>query len=197
MSLPDRQESPEGGLPYRQREFFFRGLLLSRVRAILEAKEEAVCMKESIFRGKQWCLAAALCLLTAVPCLAAGGTETDSGPLPLGLAAVLPHGSAAGNTEPAGLLTPNRQTLSSAVNDAGYFKGIRLAGRVRVVENFPDIRVKVVSSFPDLRVKAVDHFPDAIGEWQFVDSFPDFTISYVTSFEDIRIQFVDSFPGLP
>ena len=75
---------------------------------------------------------------------------------------------------------------ASAVTPDGYFNGIRLAGKVRVVDSFPDIRVQVVSAFPDLRVQTVDYFPDDIGQWQFVDSFP-----------DIRIQFVNSFPGVP
>ncbi|WP_296979754.1 hypothetical protein [uncultured Dialister sp.] len=82
------------------------------------------------------------------------------------------------------------------INRDGYFKNIRLAGRVRVVDSFPDIKVQVVSSFPDLKVKAVSSFPDDIGEWQFVDYGEDFTVQFVDSFPDIRIEFVDSFPGV-
>lgn len=85
---------------------------------------------------------------------------------------------------------------ASAVNQDGTYKGIRLAGKVRVVEYNPDIRVQVVTSFPDLKVKVVDHFPDAIGEWQFVEYGEDFTVQFVTSFPDIRIQYVSSFPGV-
>ena len=77
-----------------------------------------------------------------------------------------------------------------------FSKNIRLAGRVRVVDSFPDLKVQVVSSFPDLKVKTVDSFPDDIGEWQFVDYGEDFTIQFVDSFPDIRIEFVDSFPGV-
>ena len=65
---------------------------------------------------------------------------------------------------------------SGAVNSAGYFKGIRLAGKVKVVTAFGDIKVQVVNSFPDLKVKVVEHFPSKVGEWQFVEHFPDFTI---------------------
>ena len=85
---------------------------------------------------------------------------------------------------------------SGAVNSAGYFKGIRLAGKVKIVTSFGDIKVQVVNSFPDLRVKVVEHFPNKVGEWQFVESFPDFTIQYVDSFPDIKIQFVEHFPGV-
>ena len=85
---------------------------------------------------------------------------------------------------------------ATAINSDGYYKGIRLAGKVRVVDYFPDIRVQVVQCFPDLRVKTVDSFPDDIGEWQFVGYGEDFTIQFVDSFPDIRIQFVDSFPGV-
>lgn len=82
------------------------------------------------------------------------------------------------------------------VSSDGYWNGIKLCGKVQVVNSFPDIRVKIVDSFADLKVKVVEHFPDNIGEWQFVNSFPDFKIQFVDSFEDIRIQYVNSFPGV-
>ena len=76
----------------------------------------------------------------------------------------------------------------------GYCKGIRLCGRVKVVESFPDFKVKVVESFPDLKVKAVESFPDSPGKWKFVDSSPDFKIKFVESGADFTIKFVDGFP---
>lgn len=76
------------------------------------------------------------------------------------------------------------------------YKEIRLQGKVKVVESFPDIKVQVVTAFPDIKVQVVRSFPDDCGEWQFVDAFPDFTIQYVTSFPDLKIQFVDAFPGV-
>ena len=82
------------------------------------------------------------------------------------------------------------------INQDGYFKNIRLAGRVKVVDHFGDIKVQVVHSFPDIKVKVVNSFPDRIGEWQFVDHGEDFTIEYVKSFPDIKVQFVNSFPGV-
>lgn len=94
------------------------------------------------------------------------------------------------------LLLLTAPALASPINDAGYFKGIRLAGKVRIVESFPDIKVQVVSSFPDLKVKVVDSFPDEIGEWQFVEHGENFTIQFVDSFPDIKIKYVTSFPGL-
>ncbi len=84
-----------------------------------------------------------------------------------------------------------------AVSKDGYFKGIRLAGKVKVVKNFGDIKVQVVKNFPDLKVKKVSNFPNKIGEWQFVENFPDFTIQFVDNFPDIKIQYVDNFPGVP
>lgn len=50
------------------------------------------------------------------------------------------------------------------ISDDGYFRGIFLGGRVRVVDSFGDVKVKVVDSFPDLRVQAVDSFADELGE---------------------------------
>lgn len=83
------------------------------------------------------------------------------------------------------LLAGSAVEAAGPINRDGYFKNIRLAGRVRVVDSFPDLKVQVVSSFPD-----------DIGEWQFVDYGEDFTIQFVDSFPDIRIEFVDSFPGV-
>lgn len=85
---------------------------------------------------------------------------------------------------------------ASAVNKDGYYKGIKLCGRVKVVEHFADIKVKVVDSFPDLKVKVVDSFPDDIGEWKFVESGEDFTVQFVESFQDVKIKYVNSFPGV-
>jgi len=86
---------------------------------------------------------------------------------------------------------------TGGISDDCTFNGKKLAGKVKVVDSFPDIRVKAVSSFPDLKVKRVSSFADRCGEWQFVDSFPDFKIQYVDSFPDIEIAWVDSFPGMP
>ena len=85
---------------------------------------------------------------------------------------------------------------ASAVNKDGYYKGIKLCGKVKVVEHFADIKVQVVNSFPDLKVKVVDSFPDDIGEWKFVEYGEDFTVQFVDSFPDIKIKYVTSFPGV-
>ena len=85
---------------------------------------------------------------------------------------------------------------ASAVNKDGYYKGIRLCGRIKVVEHFADIKVQVVNSFTDLKVKVVDAFPDDIGEWKFVEYGEDFTVQFVDSFPDIKIKYVNSFPGV-
>ena len=84
-----------------------------------------------------------------------------------------------------GLLSMMLPVLCSAgaVSKDGYYNGIPLWGKVKVVEHNADIKVQVVKSFPDLKVKKVT-------------SFPDFTIQYVNSFPDIKIQFVDAFPGV-
>ena len=95
------------------------------------------------------------------------------------------------------MLVVSTASAASKINSDGYYKGIRLAGKVKVVDAFPDIKVQIVNSFPDLKVQVVDAFPDEIGKWQFVDAFPDFTIQFVNSFPDIKIQYVNSFPGLP
>lgn len=37
---------------------------------------------------------------------------------------------------------------ASAINQDGCYKGIKLCGRVKVVEHFADIKIKYVNSFP-------------------------------------------------
>ena len=63
--------------------------------------------------------------------------------------------------------------FASPISSDGYFNGIRLWGKVRVVTAFPD----------------------SLGKLQFVSGGEDFTIQYVDAFPDIKIKFVDAFPG--
>lgn len=86
---------------------------------------------------------------------------------------------------------------AGGVNPDCTHNGIRLYGKVQVVDSFPDIKVQVVTSFPDLKVEKVTSFPDSCGKWQFVDSFPDFKVQFVDSFPDVKIEYVSSFPGTP
>ena len=76
------------------------------------------------------------------------------------------------------------------------WKGMKLYGRIKIVENFPDIKVKVVENFPDMKVKLVSNFPDHCGEWKLVENFPDLKIQIVENFPDVKIQFVENFPGM-
>jgi hypothetical protein len=87
-------------------------------------------------------------------------------------------------------------SLSASISSDCTWNGIKLYGKVKVVQSFADIEVKVVSSFPDLKVKKVRSFADRCGLWTFVESFPDFTVKFVNSFPDLKIKYVDSFPGL-
>lgn len=85
---------------------------------------------------------------------------------------------------------------ATPINSAGYYKNIKLCGKVKIVDSFPDIKVKVVDSFPDIKVKVVQSFPNNIGEWQFVEYGEDFRVQFVDSFPDIKIKYVSSFPGV-
>jgi hypothetical protein len=84
-----------------------------------------------------------------------------------------------------------------AVDKNCCFNGRKLYGKIKFVENFPDIKIKIVENFPDLKVKLVDNFPDECGKWQIVENFPDLKVQIVENFPDIRVKFVDNFPGLP
>lgn len=78
----------------------------------------------------------------------------------------------------------------------GYFRGKRLAGKVKIVDALADFNVAVVKALPDLNVKVVDCLPEDPGEWQFVEHLPDFTIRIVNSCPDFTIRYVDSCPGV-
>jgi acylphosphatase len=77
------------------------------------------------------------------------------------------------------------------------YKEMKLYGKIKFVENFPDIKVQIVENFPDLKVKLVENFPDDCGEWQIVENFPDLKVQIVENFPDIKVKFVNNFPGLP
>lgn len=49
--------------------------------------------------------------------------------------------------------------IAAEVTPYGYCKGIRLSGRVKVMEHFTDIKVQVVQSFADLKIQSVDALP--------------------------------------
>ncbi len=83
------------------------------------------------------------------------------------------------------------------INKDCYYKGFKLYGKIKFVENFPDIKVQIVENFPDLKVKIVENFPDDCGEWQIVSNFPDLKVQIVENFPDIKVKFVNNFPGLP
>lgn len=77
------------------------------------------------------------------------------------------------------------------------YKGMKLWGKIKLVEHFPDLKVEVVRNFPDLKVKQVEHFPDKCGKWKMVEHFPDLKVKIVEHFGDIKIKFVEHFPGVP
>ncbi len=99
-------------------------------------------------------------------------------------------------SETVAALTPTTMGTGN-VDAACTYNGTLLAGKVKIVDSFPDIRVKAVARFPDLKVQKVTSFADDCGEWQIVDSFPDFKIQLVDSFPDIEVTWVDGFAGLP
>ena len=79
------------------------------------------------------------------------------------------------------------------------FQGHRLAGRVRVVDAFPDFNVKIEDDERkgELHVRRVEQPAELCGEWQFVDGMADFTIRFVESGEDFTITWVKDKPGIP
>ncbi len=77
------------------------------------------------------------------------------------------------------------------------FNGFKLYGKVKFVDDFPDLKIKIVEYFPDLNVQMVKNFPNSCGKWQVEENFPDIKVKIVTDFPDIKVKFVDNFPGVP
>jgi hypothetical protein len=76
-------------------------------------------------------------------------------------------------------------------------KEFKMYGKVKFVNNFPDVKVQYVENFPDLKVKFVENFPDQCGEWQVVENFPDVKVQIVENFPDLKVKVVNNFPGIP
>lgn len=85
---------------------------------------------------------------------------------------------------------------ASAIGGDCTFKGKKLYGKVKIVNNFEDIKIKVVQNFQDIKVQKVSNFANDCGKWQIVDNFEDFKVKIVDNFEDIKVKFVENFPGL-
>ena len=92
---------------------------------------------------------------------------------------------------------PASPRQDNPIDKSCSFNGKKLYGKIKFVENFPDIKIQIVENFPDLKVKLVDNFPDECGKWQIVENFPDLKVQIVNNFPDIKVKFVDNFPGIP
>ena len=50
-------------------------------------------------------------------------------------------------------------------------KTYKLYGKVKIVDNFEDIKVKLVDNFEDVDIKIVDNFENSCGKVKLVDNF--------------------------
>ncbi|MBR5677310.1 MAG: hypothetical protein IKX20_04150 [Paludibacteraceae bacterium] len=75
-------------------------------------------------------------------------------------------------------------------------KTYNLYGKVKIVNNFEDIKVKIVDCFEDVDVRIVEHFEDSCGKVKIVENFEDVKVKIVDSFEDIRVKLVEHFEGV-
>jgi len=74
-------------------------------------------------------------------------------------------------------------------------KGIKLWGKVKIVENFENFKVKIVENFEDIRIDT-NNYPYKCGQWQFVNYHEDFSVKFVDYHEDFSIKFDKHFYGL-
>lgn len=74
-------------------------------------------------------------------------------------------------------------------------KTFNLYGKIKIVENWPDVKVQLVDSWPDLKAKLVEHWPDECGKFQLVENFPDIKVKIVENWADIKVKVVENWPG--
>ena len=75
-------------------------------------------------------------------------------------------------------------------------KTFKLYGKVKIVDNFEDIRVKIVDCFEDADIKIVENFESSCGKVKLVENFEDVKVKIVDNFEDIKIKIVNNFEGI-
>ena len=75
-------------------------------------------------------------------------------------------------------------------------KTYKLYGKVKIVDNFEDIKVKLVDNFEDVDINIVDNFENSCGKVKLVDNFEDVKVKIVDNFEDIKVKLVDNFEGV-
>lgn len=75
-------------------------------------------------------------------------------------------------------------------------KTYKLYGKVKIVENFEDLKVKIVENFEDVDIKIVENFENSCGKVKIVENFEDVKIKIVENFEDIKVKLVDNFEGV-
>ena len=75
-------------------------------------------------------------------------------------------------------------------------KTYHLYGKVKIVENFEDIKVKIVDCFEDADIKIVENFENTCGRVKLVENFEDVKVKIVDNFEDIKIKIVNNFEGV-
>ena len=85
--------------------------------------------------------------------------------------------------------------LAAAENDSCSFISsdgdCPLKGKVRIVDNFEDLKVEIVDNFEDVVVDVIgSYWEDAdCGAIELVDHFEDIKIKVVKNFADIKIRF--------
>lgn len=75
-------------------------------------------------------------------------------------------------------------------------KTFNLYGKVKIVDNFEDIKVKIVDNFEDVDIRIVDNFEDTCGKVRIVSNFEDVKVKIVDNFEDIKVKIVQNFEGV-
>ena len=74
-----------------------------------------------------------------------------------------------------------------------------LYGKVKFVNEYPDITIKFVDAYADIEVKITDSSYQSCCEWKVVDSsecYPDLRVKVVRDYPDITIRVVTDYPHI-
>ncbi len=70
-----------------------------------------------------------------------------------------------------------------------------LYGKVKIVDDFEDVKAKIVNDFEDIKIKVVNDFENNCCRFKVVNDFEDIKIKIVNDFEDIKVKVVNDFEG--
>ncbi len=68
-----------------------------------------------------------------------------------------------------------------------------LYGKIKIVDDYEDVRVKIVDDYEDVRIEIVDDYSNSCGRIEIVDDYEDVRVKIVDDYEDVRVDIVGDY----